>query len=72
MTTTTGGIFSKSKDGRDELVFSWLRDKDLNGLGYYLSGLTALSYDNHGPKYLTEGWRYTQGTRLCCTDIHGS
>ncbi|KAH7117617.1 cohesin loading factor-domain-containing protein [Dendryphion nanum] len=60
LTMTTGGIFNKTKDGRDEIVFSWLRNRELNGLGYYLSGLTALAHDTRGPKYLKEGWRYTQ------------
>ncbi|KAJ9641976.1 hypothetical protein H2199_005191 [Coniosporium tulheliwenetii] len=40
-TTSTGGIFQRTADGRDMLTFTWLRKLDLYLLGYYLSGVIA-------------------------------
>ncbi|KAF2016752.1 hypothetical protein BU24DRAFT_423111 [Aaosphaeria arxii CBS 175.79] len=59
-TMTTGGIFRKTNDGRDELVFSWLSKDDLTKLAYYLSGVVSLAHDSRGPDYLTEGLKTTQ------------
>lgn len=61
LTQSTGGIFTKAEDGRDELVFSWLPKNDLKMLAYYLSGMTALPNDmSRGINYLQEGFRITQ------------
>ncbi|KAF2179111.1 hypothetical protein K469DRAFT_674812 [Zopfia rhizophila CBS 207.26] len=55
-TDTTGGIFRKSADGRDELNFSWLSNEDLYALTYYISGLTSLLHNHdRGLSYLQEG-----------------
>lgn len=58
LTTATGGIFQKRKDGRDELTFSWLPKRDLYTIGYFLSGITAYlksPIDSKTEKYLLEG-----------------
>lgn len=60
LTISTGGVFKKAEDGRDELVFSWLPRSDLKTLAYYLSGMTTLPHDK-GLNYLHEGFRLTQG-----------
>ncbi|KAJ4289602.1 hypothetical protein N0V90_010931 [Kalmusia sp. IMI 367209] len=39
LTFSTGGVFRKAEDGRDELVFAWLPQNDFGMLAYYLSGL---------------------------------
>ncbi|PSN68177.1 hypothetical protein BS50DRAFT_573136 [Corynespora cassiicola Philippines] len=59
LTISTGGVFKKAEDGRDELVFSWLPRSDLKTLAYYLSGMTTLPHDK-GLNYLHEGFRLTQ------------
>lgn len=65
LTQFTGGVFAKSADGRDELVFSWLPKNDFKKLAYYLSGITTASYDvSRGVAYLQEGLKITQGMRL--------
>ena len=57
--SSSGGIFRKNQDGRDELMLTWLPKKDLMMLAYYLSGLTSLT--NHkGLSYLQEGFKLTQ------------
>ncbi|KAF1814460.1 hypothetical protein P152DRAFT_456714 [Eremomyces bilateralis CBS 781.70] len=40
LTDDTGGVFRKTADGRDALVFSWLRHDEVYLLAYYLSGFT--------------------------------
>ncbi|KAF2865668.1 cohesin loading factor-domain-containing protein [Massariosphaeria phaeospora] len=59
LTSATGGVFRKSQDGKDELVFSWLPKADLKTLAYYLSGMTCLPEDK-GASYLQEGFKLTQ------------
>ncbi|KAF1952003.1 hypothetical protein CC80DRAFT_453041 [Byssothecium circinans] len=61
LTFNTGGVFRKAEDGRDELVFAWLPQKDLKTLAYYLSGLFSLPHDR-GNSYLQEGHRLTQAS----------
>ncbi|KAF2640608.1 hypothetical protein P280DRAFT_426699 [Massarina eburnea CBS 473.64] len=61
LTFNTGGVFRKADDGRDELVFAWLPQKDLKTLAYYLSGLFSLPHDR-GNSYLQEGHRLTQAS----------
>jgi hypothetical protein len=54
LTFSTGGIFRKSRDGRDELVLAWLPRDELIMLAYYLSGLISLPA-NKGNDYLQQG-----------------
>jgi len=60
LTFSTGGVFRKAEDGRDELVIAWLPKHDFRTLAYFLSGLSSLPHDK-GSKYLNEGHRVTQG-----------
>ncbi|KAF2118722.1 cohesin loading factor-domain-containing protein [Lophiotrema nucula] len=57
--SSTGGIFRRAQDGRDELSLAWLPKKDLNMLAYYLSGLMSLN-KHKGLSYLQEGFKLTQ------------
>jgi tetratricopeptide (TPR) repeat protein len=60
LTRSTGGIFQKAKDGRDELVFSWLSKNDFRMLAYYLSGVMMIPHDmSRGRSYVQEGLRIT-------------
>lgn len=61
LTFSTGDVFRKAEDGRDELVFAWLPKSDFKMLAYYLSGMISLPHDR-GNSYLQEGHRLTQGT----------
>ncbi|KAF2268909.1 hypothetical protein CC78DRAFT_529545 [Lojkania enalia] len=58
-TLSTGGIFRKAEDGRDELTLAWLPKKDLKMLAYYLSGMMSLPHDK-GFSYMQEGFKLTQ------------
>ncbi|KAF1990076.1 hypothetical protein K402DRAFT_325508 [Aulographum hederae CBS 113979] len=75
LSASTGGILQKSPDGRDMLSFTWLRQKDLYSLGYYLSGVT--SYLKHSvtndkaEKFLREGVKIIQ-TNLKSPDVDPS
>jgi hypothetical protein len=61
LTQSTGGIFKKANDGRDELVFSWLPKNDFAMLAYYLSGVMLLPNDmSRGCAYLQEGLGITK------------
>lgn len=60
LTFSTGGVFRKADDGRDELVFAWLPQNDFGMLAYYLSGLVVVTKEK-GTKYLQEGHLLTQG-----------
>lgn len=65
LTQNTGGVFTKSADARDELVFSWLPSNDLKMLAYYLSGVTAVAQDvSRGRAYLEEGHKLTKGMQF--------
>ncbi|KAK4997782.1 hypothetical protein LTR66_002873 [Elasticomyces elasticus] len=58
----TGGIFEQIADGKDALVFRWLRRSDLYSLAYFLSGIAALNKnatDFKAEKYLYEGAKLT-------------
>lgn len=56
LTASTGGIFQKTADGRDQLTFSWLHRRDLYSLAYYLSGVTShLKNEVKAENYLREG-----------------
>lgn len=60
----TGGIYNIAHDGLVGLSFSWLPQRDLYLLGYYLSGITAMRSRHITDKainYLREGLRMTQG-----------
>ncbi|KAL5445468.1 hypothetical protein PMIN07_004689 [Paraphaeosphaeria minitans] len=59
LTFSTGGVFRKADDGRDELVFAWLPRSDFGMLAYYLSGLVVVTKEK-GTKYLQEGHALTQ------------
>jgi hypothetical protein len=70
MTFSTGGIFRKSGDGRDQLVLAWLPRDELIMLAYYLSGLISLPA-NKGNDYLQQGvhkltQRMSQHPISCC------
>jgi hypothetical protein len=68
LTQNTGGIFKKSDDAREELVFSWLPKNDLVMLAYYLSGVTLSPQDmSRGRQYLLEGLKVTDGMLLTWT-----
>jgi tetratricopeptide (TPR) repeat protein len=57
LTKSTGGVFRRNEHGKDMLVLSWLKRRDLYILGYYLSGVTAYlknATDNKSEKYLKE------------------
>lgn len=56
---STGGVFEKAADGRDQLVFSWLPKNELTMLTYYLSGMITLPHEK-GLSYLQEGFKQTQ------------
>jgi hypothetical protein len=63
LTQYTGGIFTKSDNGRDELVFTWLPKNDFKMLAYYLSGMTTIAHDaSRGVTYIKEGYKVTQRT----------
>lgn len=65
LTQHTGGIFTKSVDGRDELVMSWLPQDHLKMLAYYISGMTVVAQDpSKALKYIQEGHRITTGTSI--------
>lgn len=56
LTASTGGIFTKTADGRDHITFSWLHRRDLYSLAYYLSGVTShLRNEDRAENYLREG-----------------
>jgi hypothetical protein len=63
--TSTGGIFRKTADGRDQLVFSWIHRRDLYCLGYYLSGVAHSMHNERKSRYfLQEGIKLTRGIYL--------
>ena len=68
----TGGVFSKSADGRDSLVFSWLARTDVYALAFLLSGV-AVRYKNHNNRnktevFLLEGLKVTDGMLVFLQD----
>ena len=59
-----GGVMEKSDDGRDVLVFSWLPQKAVYMLCYYLSGVATTLRAHGGNKareYLLQGLRMIKG-----------
>ncbi|KAF2755626.1 hypothetical protein EJ05DRAFT_513114 [Pseudovirgaria hyperparasitica] len=67
LTTSTSGIFRRSSDGRDMLVFSWLARGDLSALGYFLSGITTFMKQSESftkpEKYLREALKQMRLSR---------
>jgi hypothetical protein len=64
LTASTNGIFSRSSDGTDSLVFSWLNKRDLYQLGFFISAVTANSkntLDNKIEEYTNEGLKMMKG-----------
>lgn len=64
LTQHTAGIFEKTTDGQDALAFSWLSQRDLYVLGYYVSGLAMYLQDSASEKssrFIEEGLKYCQG-----------
>ncbi|KAF2432223.1 hypothetical protein EJ08DRAFT_695676 [Tothia fuscella] len=58
LTESTNGIFRRSKDGKDSIVFSWLNKRDLYTLGFFMSAVTATlrnTIDDKIEIYITEG-----------------
>ncbi|KAF2855196.1 hypothetical protein T440DRAFT_464491 [Plenodomus tracheiphilus IPT5] len=53
MTSDTGGIFQRSADGRDELLFSWLPLQELQALCFYVSALDQAVHQK-GFEYIAE------------------
>ncbi|KAF2129068.1 hypothetical protein P153DRAFT_317645 [Dothidotthia symphoricarpi CBS 119687] len=53
LTMDTGGVFHKSGDGRDELVFTWLPTEDLKTLCLHISALDQ-SVHERGLVYIKE------------------
>lgn len=53
LTGDTGGIFQKSADGRDELLFSWLPREDMQALCFYISALDQ-SVHEKGSRFIEE------------------
>lgn len=53
LTSDTGGIFQKSVDGRDELLFSWLPREDMQALCFYISALDQ-SVHEKGLRFIEE------------------
>jgi hypothetical protein len=67
MTGTTNGIFQKSKDGKDCVVFAWLNKRDLYTLSFLLSGIASQlksSTDHKSEKYMNEGVKMIKGNVL--------
>lgn len=69
LTLSTGGVFRKAEDGRDELVFAWLPRHIFKIFAYYLSGLVSLPHDR-GNSYLQEGHKLTQGMIIPFQELH--
>ncbi|KAF2491864.1 hypothetical protein BU16DRAFT_530287 [Lophium mytilinum] len=62
---STGGIFRKTADGRDQLVFAWFHHRDIYCLGYYLSGVAAsLNNEKKSMYFLQEGIKLIRGVYL--------
>ena len=62
LTELTGGIFKKGKDGRDELVFTWLSKRDLYALAFYLSSIVGfMKGEARATVYLKEGIKTIHG-----------
>ncbi|KAF2810880.1 uncharacterized protein BDZ99DRAFT_441490 [Mytilinidion resinicola] len=60
---SSGGIFRKTADGRDQLVFAWVCRRDVYCLGYYLSGVaTSLYYERQPITYLQEAIKLIRGS----------
>lgn len=62
----SGGIFQRTRAGRTALTFSWLPQRDLYLVGYYLNGLTRMQVtvkDNvsKANSYLQTGLKATKG-----------
>lgn len=53
LTSDSGGVFRKSSDGRDELVFAWLPKEDIKTLCFHISGLDA-NVQKEGIPLMTE------------------
>jgi hypothetical protein len=60
MTFDTGGIFRKSSDGRDELVFAWLPREDLKTLCFHMSALDQNVHEK-GLRYIKEAHHRSKG-----------
>ncbi|KAF3000966.1 hypothetical protein E8E13_009214 [Curvularia kusanoi] len=61
LTTDTGGIFRKTAEGRDELVFTWLPREDIKALCFHMC---ALDQNVHG-----KAQQLSQEARSRCRDL---
>ncbi len=67
LTASTGGIFTKDDQARDQLNFSWLSLGELYTLGYFLSGVTSyakVNSESAAERYTHEGLRMLGGMLL--------
>ena len=60
LTFDTGGVFRKSADGRDELVFAWLPREDLRTLCFHICALDQNIHEK-GLSYVKEAHQRTRG-----------
>lgn len=72
LTDATNGVFRRTKDGKDCLVFHWLNERDLYVLSYLLSGIAAQlrnTLDEKAQSYLAEGLKMLEGMKY---PFHGN
>ncbi|CAO2648327.1 Nn.00g075940.m01.CDS01 [Neocucurbitaria sp. VM-36] len=69
LTFDTGGVFRKSADGRDELVFAWLPKEDLKTLCFHICALDQNVHEK-GLSYMKEAHQRSRGA-LKRQTIHG-
>jgi hypothetical protein len=70
LTETTNGIFKKSKDGTDCVVFAWLNKRDLYTLSFLLSGIASQlknATDHKSERYFVEGDKMIKGSQFLQT-----
>lgn len=60
LTLDTGGVFGKSLDGRDELVFAWLPKDDLRTLCFHICALDQNIHEK-GLKFIKESHQRSRG-----------
>jgi hypothetical protein len=64
---TTNGIFQKSKNGTDCVVFAWLNKRDLYTLSFLLSGIASQlknATDHKSERYFNEGDKMVKGNEF--------
>lgn len=68
LTFDTGGVFRKSTDGRDELIFAWLPQEDLKTLCFHLAALDQNIHEK-GLSYVKEAHQRSRAALKAQTSL---